>query len=301
MGPRGSVLLGAFCLSISAILVKLAGVDAATTAFLRCALAVIFLLPLALLERRRRGPLSRAGIGWALVAGAALGLDYSAWTASIYHVGAGISTVLINVQVVVLPLLGLLVDRERLAPRFLVALPVMLLGISLVGGLWSGATPGSGAVLGTVLGVLAGCGYATYLFLTRRASRRDPGLMIQPLAWSTTAAACAAALVSPISGGLHLTGIAPGTWGLLVLLALVGQVLAWWLVNQGSVRLAPATTATLLLTQPVLALLLAALVLAEYPDRWQVVGTVLVLLAVAFANRILRLPQFSRAESRPRR
>ena len=40
-----AVLAGALCLSISAILVKLAGVDAATTAVLRCAIAVIALVP----------------------------------------------------------------------------------------------------------------------------------------------------------------------------------------------------------------------------------------------------------------
>lgn len=135
------MLAGALCLSVSAILVKLAGVDAATTAMLRCAIAVLVLVPLARAERNRRGGLSWRGIGWATAAGIALGVDYAAWTAAIYQVGAGISTVLINVQVIVLPLLALAVDREPITTQFLVALPLMLLGISLVGGLWDTAPP----------------------------------------------------------------------------------------------------------------------------------------------------------------
>ena len=85
-----SVLVGALCLSASAVIVKLADVDAATTAVLRCAIAVVPLVPLALAERQRHGTLHRRAVGWSLAAGIALGIDYSAWTASIYLVGAGL-------------------------------------------------------------------------------------------------------------------------------------------------------------------------------------------------------------------
>lgn len=280
----GAVLGGALCLSLSAILVKLAGVDAATTAVLRCAIAVVALIPLALHERARRGPLSAGGVGWAVAAGIALGIDYAAWTASIYHVGAGISTVLINVQVIVLPLLAFFIDHERVTRRFMVALPVMLLGVSLVGGLWETGDPGGGAVVGTALGLVAGIGYAVYLFLTRRAARREPGRMIQPLAWATASAATTTAAIAPFSGGLHLEGISARSWMFLVALALLGQVLAWLLIHNGSVRLPSVTTAALLLIQPILALALSALVLAEYPSVLQLSGAAVVLVAVAASN-----------------
>ncbi|MGC3021875.1 DMT family transporter [Brevibacterium sp. FAM 24630] len=287
VGSAG-VLAGALCLSVSAILVKLAGVDAATTAMLRCAIAVLVLVPLARAERNRRGGLSWRGIGWATAAGIALGVDYAAWTAAIYQVGAGISTVLINVQVIVLPLLALAVDREPITTQFLVALPLMLLGISLVGGLWDTATLGGNAVTGTVLGLLAGVGYGTYLFLTRRATRQEPGRLIQPLAWATASAAMTTTLIAPFSGGLHLTSISASSWTLLVALALLGQVIAWLLIHHGSIRLAPTTTATLLLTQPVLALGLAAVTLAEYPTALQLTGAGIVVAAVAIANGLHR-------------
>ncbi|MEV0049974.1 DMT family transporter [Saccharopolyspora shandongensis] len=281
-----AVLAGALCLSISAILVKLANVDAATTAVLRCAIAVLVLVPLALHERARLGSLSSAGIGWAVAAGVALGSDYAAWTASIYHVGAGISTVLINVQVVVLPTLAFLVDREKVTARFVMALPLMLIGISLVGGLWDAGA--HGAITGTVLGVIAGIGYAAYLFITRRASRRVPGLTIQPLTWATTAAALTAAAIATLSGGIRLSGISAHSWVLLVALAVIGQVVAWLFIHHGSVRLPPTTTAALLLLQPILALALSAAVLGERPTPLQLLGAVLVLVSVAAANGIIR-------------
>ena len=284
----GSVLIGAACLSVSAILVKLAGVDAPTTAFLRCALAVVAMLPFVLWERRRLGALSPRASLWSVAAGVALGMDYAAWTASIYDVGAGISTVLINVQVIVLPALALIVDREAIPRRFVVAAPMLLGGVVLVGGIGSHNAVGDDPVRGTVLGLLAGIGYGSYLYLTRRGSRGRHTLLLQPLLVSTSVAAVTTAAVSPATGGLSFADISPASWVDLVLLAVLGQVVAWVFINHASVRLPPTTTAGLLLTQPVLALGLSAAILDEYPSALQWCGAVVVLVGVAVANRIVR-------------
>lgn len=283
------VLAGALCLSISAILVKLAGVDAATTAVLRCAIAVFALVPLALFERRRHGGLSRSGILWAIAAGVALGVDYIAWTASIYLVGAGVATVLVNVQVIVLPLLALVIDRERVSARFLISLPLMLIGVGLVGGIVSLTEVGENAVLGTVLALIAGIGYGVYMFLTRRGTRRKAEGTIQPLAWATASAAVTAAIIAQFIGGIRLTGIGPSSWMYLIALALLGQVVAWLFINRGSARLVPSMTASLLLIQPVLALVLAALILGEKLTLGQALGAGLVVVAVAVANGVWRM------------
>ncbi len=278
------VLAGAACLSVTAVIVELAGVDAPTTAFLRCAVAVLLLAPFAVREARRHHALSRRGVAWSLAAGLALGTDYSAWTASIYAVGAGVATVLINVNVVVLPLLGRVLDGERVPRRFAVATVPMLLGVGLVGGLGS-STVGGAPLRGTALALLAGIGYACYLYLTRRASRGDPGVVLQPLVWASAAAAGAAAALSPLSSGLGLAHLSLRAWVLMVLLALLGQALAFAFVNRGSPALASSAVAALLLAQPVLALVISRVVLDERVGPLQVLGVVLVLGAVAHSSR----------------
>lgn len=280
-----AVLAGALCLSVSAVLVKLAGVDASTTAVLRCGIAAVVLVPLALWERRRRGGQSTVAVLWSVGAGVALGIDYAAWTAAIYDIGAGISTVLINVQVIVLPALAFAFDHDRPPRRFMLAVPIMIAGIALVGGVGTSASRlGPHASTGAVLGVVAGIGYGTYLYLTRRANHATPGLIIQSLCWATCAATLATALLASFGSGLHLTGLSPRSWVLLTALALLGQVVAWMFINRGSANLPPAATAALLLIQPILALVLSAAVLAEYPQWLQLLGAALVLAAVAVAN-----------------
>lgn len=285
----GLVVAGAVCLSLSAILVKVAGVDPATTAFLRCAIAVLVLLPLAVAEVRRHG---RPGLRSSMIAaagGAALGVDYILWTASIFEVGAGIATVLINVQVLVLPLLALLVEREPMGRRFLWAVPVMLLGIALVGGLAAGPQGAGNFALGTIAGVVAGVCYGIFLFLSRRANQIQPRLTVTQLCVATAAATVAAAILAPFGSGLNLTRLTPAQWGLMALLAVLGQVISWLLIQRGSRSLKPRQSAALLLIQPVITLVLSALWLAERPMLSQWLGVVAVLGSVALANRVIRL------------
>ena len=70
-----------------------------------------------------------------------------------------------------------------------------------------------------------------------------------------------------------------------MLLALVGQVAAWLLLAAGGRGLAPGTSASLLLLQPVLAIGLGVLVLHESPTAVQLAGCAAVVVAVWFANR----------------
>lgn len=287
-GPALLVLAGAGCLSASAVLVKVAAVDPATSAFLRCAIAVLVLAPMAWRECRRSGRPSRRGVVVAVVAGMALGADYVMWTRSIFDVGAGVSTVLINVQVVVLPLLSLLIDRERPTRRFVLACPVMLVGIVLISGVLEGGGGAPNAVRGTVFGVLAGAAYAMYLYLTRRQGRIEPGRVVTPLAVATASAAATSAVLSPLSSGIHLGGIPPASWLAMIGLAVLGQVFAWLLINSGSPHLPANQTAALLLTQPVATVLLSLFILGEVPSSLETAGMVLVLAAVAVANQVWR-------------
>jgi len=101
----------------------------------RCLLGTPFLAVLAAAERvgRPARPRHERVVAW--LAGALLAGDLLLWTQAIGEVGAGLSTVLVNVQVVLVPLLAFVVDREPVTARFLLSLPVLLFGVALAGGL----------------------------------------------------------------------------------------------------------------------------------------------------------------------
>src|ERR1035438_5494569 len=139
---------GAALISASAVLVKLAGTEAATTAFVRCFLALPVLVTLAVREQRRHGPRRRAARAAAFAAGLFLGIDLVLWNHAIADVGAGVATVLGNLQVLFVALAAWVLFRERPARRFLIMLPVVMAGIALVSGLFGASSAGERPVAG---------------------------------------------------------------------------------------------------------------------------------------------------------
>jgi drug/metabolite transporter (DMT)-like permease len=284
--PRLLAVAGSLCIALSPILIALSGTSPGTATVFRCLLALPVLVPMALLERRRLRPVRGempAGRPWLVVVGGLLlGLDMTLWTGAIHAVGAGVSTVLVNVQVVILPLLAFLVLGERVRGSFLVAVPVMLGGVALASGLAGGAGDAADPLTGTVLALLAAFAYAGYLLFLRLGSA--PGQRSGPVTLATAAAAVSSFVLGSLWQGVDL---APG-WtaiGWLALLALIGQCMGWVLIAGGMARLPSSTGASILLLQPVGAVLLGMAVLGQFPTAWQLVGCAVVIAAVAFAAR----------------
>ena len=68
---------------------------------------------------------------YALLAGALFAGDMLPWAQAILEIGVGLSIVIVNLQVVLVPVLAWLVDRERVPRRYLPCVGVMLFGVVL--------------------------------------------------------------------------------------------------------------------------------------------------------------------------
>src|SRR5690606_37405096 len=155
--------------------------------------------------------------------------------------------------------------------------PVMLLGVGLAAGAVGavGQLRGSAALWGAVLGTAAGAAYAGYLFLLRGGDDEGVRHRAQPVLAATVGAALACVALAPVGSGIDLT---PGwaAFGWLAALALSGQVCGWLLITAALPRLRSNVGATLLLLQPVLAVLFGMVLLAGRPSPWQLAGCVVV-------------------------
>ncbi|NGN66127.1 DMT family transporter [Streptomyces sp. A7024] len=278
MPPVLLVIAGSACISLSAMFVKLSGVGAGTAAFLRCALALIALVPLAVVEVRRRGRLPRRVVALDVVAGLLLGVDFVFWAAAIRDVGASITTVLLNIQVVVFPVLARAFTGAPLSARFYATAPALLAGVALASGAIGDPEPGSSPVTGVLYGSAAGVAFAGYLLLTRQGGG-SRGYVALPVTAATASAAVAAGILGALWTGIDLT---PGAeaYGWLGLMTLLGQVLALLLITPALPLLSPATGGSLLLLQPVLAMAAGVAFLGERPTWTQYAGCVLVIAAV---------------------
>ena len=295
-GPPPVLLagLGAACISASAVLIKLANTGTATAAFYRCLLALPLLAALAVLEQRRHGPRPlRARFG-PLVAGVFLAIDLVLWNHAIADVGAGIATVLGNLQVVFVAAAAWLLFRERPARRFFFALPVVLAGVVLVSGLADHAH-GVHSLAGVEYGLGTSVAYAAFLLILRQTSAATPHVA-GPLAEVTLGATAGAAALGLVFGGWQLN-IGWHTFGWLLLLALTSQTAGWLLITSSLPRLPAALSSLLLLLQPAASILLAAVVLSERPSPLQLAGAVLVCTGVLAASRAAPRPTSTASRS----
>ena len=290
--PALSAVAGALCIATSGVLVRLADVAPATAAVFRFSYAAPVLGVLALFERRRRLAVAGGGRAGAarrtpaeparqhryhLVAGALFALDLVLWHHAIAAVGAGLATVLGNLQVLVVGLAAWVLLAERPDRRLLGATPVVLVGVVLISGVIGQGAYGEDPALGVIFGATTSVVYAGFILVHRQATR--DGRLAGTLFEVTAVAAVVAALLAAVTGELDLSPSWPAH-GWLALLALTAQVSGWLFISVSLPRLPAAVTSMLLLLQPGAAVLLAAAVLGEAPSAAQLLGACLVLAGV---------------------
>ncbi|HEX6936523.1 MAG TPA: DMT family transporter [Actinomycetes bacterium] len=290
--PTLAAAAGAGCIASSATLVRLADTAPATAATFRCLYALPVLAVLMLREDRRYGTRSSRERWLAAGAGVFFALDLVLWHHAIASVGAGIGTVLGNLQVVFVGLIAWWLLHERPSARLVAAVPVVLLGVVLISGVVGSGAYGDDPAMGVVFGIGTSIAYAGFLLLLREGSR-DLRRSAGPLFDATLVAAVLSAAMGPVAGGVDLAPSWPAH-GWLFALAITSQVVGWLLIAVSLPRVPAALTSVILLLQPVASVGLSAAVLDERPSPVQLLGCAIVLGGVVAATA-------ARRESRARR
>jgi drug/metabolite transporter (DMT)-like permease len=268
------------CIAFSGIFYRYAEVSPSTGTVFRCLFGLPILLAVAWLERRRYGPLPRATIRLAAIAGIFFAGDLTLWHHAIEAVGAGLATVLGNLQVLIVGFVAWAILGERPSRATLIAVPIVLVGVALIAGVGGGAY-GANPVFGVVLGLGTALCYAGYLIIIRRGGhdlRRPAG----PVAIATASTAATAVLIGLVVGDLDPLP-APDSLAWLALLGVTSQSAGYLLISLSLPRLPAVLTSIILLTQPVATVGLSMILLGEAPSNIQLAGVALVIGGIAVA------------------
>lgn len=279
---RLAALAGALCIAFSGIFFRLSGVTPETGTVFRCLYALPVLGVLALAERRRDGPASAHAHLVGVCAGVFFAADLLTWHHAIVEVGAGLATVLANMQVVVVALVAWILLGERPSRGVAAAIPVMLAGVVLISGVVGAGAYGADPRLGVIFGTVAALSYAGYLLLVRYGNRE--GLRAATLLFDASATTTVvAALVGTIAGEFDPVPSWPAH-GWLILVALTSQVAGYLLISFSLPRLPAALTSVILLAAPITTVAVGGILLGEAPSVFQFGGVGLILAGLAIAN-----------------
>jgi drug/metabolite transporter (DMT)-like permease len=268
------------CIAFSGIFYRYAEVSPSTGTVFRCLFGLPILLGVAYLERRKFGPMPRATIRLAAIAGIFFAGDLTFWHHAIEAVGAGLATVLGNLSVLVVGFVAWAVLGERPTKATLLAIPIVLVGVALIAGVGGGGY-GADPVLGVVLGLLCALCYSGYLIIIRRGGH-DLRRPASPVAIATVSTTVTAVLIGLVMGDLDPLP-APASLGWLALLGITSQSAGYLLISLSLPRLPAVLTSIILLAQPVVTVGLSMVLLAETPSQAQLAGGALVVGGIAVA------------------
>ncbi|KAB8162977.1 EamA family transporter [Streptomyces sp. 3MP-14] len=237
------------------------------------------LLTLALAGRSVRPVLQRATLGWALAGAAAVVCYPLAFYTAMAWAGVAVGTVVsVGSAPVFAALLercceGLSLSRRWWGATLAAGLGCVLLTLAGDGGTPSGQRPAAGVALG----VLAGVAYAGYTYCASRVIRRGhPARATMGALFGLGALVLLPVLA--VTGG-PLLGSARGL-AVVGYLAVVPMCLAYLLFGAGLVRVRTSAATTLSLFEPLVAAVLAVLVVDERLDAWGWFGVALVALGL---------------------
>lgn len=275
--------IGAVLISFSPVFVKLANVGPTVTSFYRLLFGSILLVAIVVFGRLKL-PTTRSLRVWLALCGLLFAIDLSVWHRSIPFIGPGLSTLLGNFQVFLMAACGVIFFREKLGWRLAVAVPMSILGLSLIFGRdWSMLQGEYG--VGVFFGLLTAFTYTAYLLTLRKAQ----GLKGAP------SPIVALAMIS-ISGALFAAGgsfsfgesfVIPDLQSLwaLTMYGLISQVVGWVLIARAMPKVEASRIGLVLLLQPALALVWDYLFFAKPVFLIEVLGLGIVLLAIYLGSR----------------
>lgn len=296
--PRLAALLGAFCIAFSGIFYKYSDVSPSTVTVFRCLYGLPILILVGMLERRRYGPMERRTISLAIIAGVFFAGDLLTWHHAVDYIGAGLATVLGNMQVLVVGFVAWAVLGERPPRPVVAATPIVLLGAILISGVIGKGAYGANPPLGVAIGTATALFYAGYLLIIRRGThdiRRPAG----PVAIATASTMVVALIAGLIVGDLDLVPSWPSHFW-LILVGLTSQSIGYLLISMSLPRLPAAIVSIILLAQPVATVLLARVLLNEIPSWFQAGGVLLIVGGIALATiPVGRIRDRARRQSAP--
>ncbi|MFB6228681.1 MAG: DMT family transporter [Halobacteriales archaeon] len=210
-----------------------------------------------------------------------LGVVYTAMTLfffiSLRHLTAGLATVVLYTYPAMVVVLSVAFLDEAITTRKVIALVLAMAGVGLVVGTdTAGADP-----IGVALALGAAAFYAVYTTGSRSVSATlAPRALMLGVLVGTTASM---AVYGVLDGGLALP-VGSDEWGVVLGMVVVSTVLPLLLFYEGVSRLEASRVGVVSTVEPVVTVILGAIILGEQVTVFVVAGGALVLAAVVLAQ-----------------
>ena len=274
-----SILSGAFLISFSPVFVNLVSIEPTVSGFYRMLFGSIALFIIYLIKNNEN-PL-RKNISKFIVLGAILfSLDLWFWHRSVIYVGPGLSTLLANFQILILPFLALIFFNQKTQRIQIFSIFLGLLGLFLITG-QSWDIAGNNYKLGVLFGLLTAISYAGYIISIKRidhnaAVNSDPIFNLLFISLISAGLLFLFSIIEQVP--LEIKSSSELIW--MICYGLFSHVIGWFFILNGLQKISALTAGIILLTQPILSYVWDFIIFKKVILPIEYFGIVSVLLAM---------------------
>lgn len=279
-----ALLLGAVCIGMSPIFVRVSEAGPTATAFWRVALAVPVLWVLyGAWGRTSADSAAPAALPWRLFFGAAIAFagDLGFWHISLKLTSVANSTLLANLSAIFVTLAAWLFFGEKPTRLFVAGLVTAMAGVTML--VSTSMAFSSTALLGDALGVVTAIFYAWYLFAAKGLRGRGVGTL-RFMAITTTLTAVLL-LPAALATGEQMLPVSGTGWLTLAGVAVISHAGGQGLIAYALAHLPTSFSSVSLLLQPVMAGVFAWVLLGEPLVAMQIAGGCVVLAGIYLSRK----------------
>lgn len=268
-------IIGIIAISFSSIFVRWSSADVSVIAMYRLYLTNLLMLPL--VWKYRTELLHLTARQWRLLAasGIMLALHFLLWMSSLRLTTVASSTVILTLEPVIVMLGSYWLFRTKANKMMVAGMSIAMVGSIIIG---SGDFKLSGdALLGDILSFLGAAAVAIHMMIGKQL-RKDMSAFAYNF-WVFFIAATALALYN-LARGYSFTGYSAKEWGIFLLLAIVPTLFGHYLFNWLLKHMSAAAVSMSVLGEPVIASVLAWMLLKEALTAYQLAAGLLILFGV---------------------
>ncbi|MFF2093216.1 DMT family transporter [Paenibacillus sp. NPDC058174] len=268
-------IIGIIGISFSSIFVRWSEADVAVIAMYRLYLTNLLLLPFVWKYRSSMFRLSARQWGWLAASGAMLALHFLLWMASLRLTTVASSTVILTLEPVFVMIGSYFLFRTKANRMMLLGMGIALIGSVVIGSGDFGLSPQ--ALLGDLLSLLGAAAVAVHMLIGKEL-RKEVNAFAYNF-WVFLFAATSLALYNLVQGNAF-GGYSGKEWGIFLLLAIVPTLFGHYLFNWLLQYMKAAAVSMSVLGEPVIASLLAWMLLKEPLTGYQLGAGLFILFGV---------------------
>jgi len=285
------MLIGSAFIGLGPFFVEFSAVSAETNTFYRLLVGSIFFTTYSCFKKEVK--IDRMFLIISTLAGGLLFLDLFLWNQSILYVGAGLSTVLSNIEIVFLVFIGKVFFAETVPAKFSFLFGFIIIGICA---LLVPILPQINlqSAFGIIISLCASLSYALYLFSIKYISKKFPKQTTTGMLSVVCLTGCAVIGIFILSRDVKLFFL-PSWHSVICVFAnsILSQVIGWWFISKGIAQLSLSLSGLLLLLQPALTFFLDCLYLKRNTHWLQFIGCFCLLTSVYVAAQNKQLQKES--------